>query len=178
MVWFYHVYIHKEKPLPNILSIPLWSDFILFDEKIRCSYLRCFQSHYGLILSIWLLTDFMHLNDTFQSHYGLILSWGFGMPRIRLKKLSIPLWSDFILVEYARSHLVFHPFQSHYGLILSNVWDLQKLSDIKDNIINSLTFNPTMVWFYLEIIFQQFFACHFLSIPLWSDFILNFFISL
>ena len=100
----------------------------------------------------------------FQSHYGLILS------------ISIQhRWTN----SY---------FQSHYGLILSDAM----------SIMRTLTeaFNPTMVWFYPETAFNleaepvEDFQSHYglilsiaenkkrelqkwLSIPLWSDFIVE-----
>ena len=79
-------------------------------------------------------------------------------------RLSIPLWSDFILTNsyccfgkitafnptmvwfYLKNdeirELYWEHFQSHYGLILSNI----SISSPKP--ING-PFNPTMVWFYL-----------------------------
>ena len=58
-----------------------------------------------------------------------------------LRRLSIPLWSDFIFSQFA--HVV-NPaliFQSHYGLILS-------LTPLRPFLSFLHTFNPTMVWFY------------------------------
>ena len=79
----------------QILSIPLWSDFIYKNPTEEGTVKVSFQSHYGLILSlIWLQEDkgerafnptmvwfylttnnfFNFSAEHFQSHYGLILS--------------------------------------------------------------------------------------------------------
>ena len=60
-----------------------------------------------------------------------------------ITKLSIPLWSDFIIAVERLEKYLKKNFQSHYGLILSS-------------------FNKLSVHYYNE-----------LSIPLWSDFILH-----
>ncbi len=100
----------------------------------------------------------------FQSHYGLILSQNSRFRRTAMDSLSIPLWSDFIeaaipfIIPFS---LAFNPtmvwfylveariklldvngnFQSHYGLILSK-------RAILILCYYAVTFNPTMVWFY------------------------------
>ena len=60
------------------------------------------------------------------------------------RKLSIPLWSDFIFCEEVR---IYDEFRS---------------------------FNPTMVWFYQSTPRPKRNFCNKLSIPLWSDFIKDF----
>ena len=55
--------------------------------------------------------------EAFQSHYGLILSQRTLSVYSKVWSLSIPLWSDFILLQ--RSQTETWNFQSHYGLILS-----------------------------------------------------------
>ena len=73
MVWFYLKGKTGTQRWKYCLSIPLWSDFILFLSISNCPPDASFQSHYGLILSRTNL-DFW-TPSTF---------------------LSIPLWSDFI----------------------------------------------------------------------------------
>ena len=95
---------------------------------------------------------------TFQSHYGLILSGREGRGSANIP-LSIPLWSDFIGLDYGLKleRIKRSPFQSHYGLILSRT--LQRAA-----LLFRQPFNPTMVWFYrspplaklpLHILFQS-----------------------
>ena len=51
MVWFYPYPIFKKLTLCYVLSIPLWSDFIVGTETYVTAVGLPFQSHYGLILS-------------------------------------------------------------------------------------------------------------------------------
>ncbi len=115
------------------------------------------------------LHDCEPLSRLFQSHYGLILSHSVclknGKSEALTYWLSIPLWSDFILIRGIRiglfvmflsiplwsdfipqhrplRHRTGDPFQSHYGLILSFNTIIYCIKNFK------------------------------LSIPLWSDFIL------
>ncbi len=171
-----------------IVFVPFWSDFIkekkkelekrkqpfnptmvwfYQDEKLRDNFIEfCFQSHYGLILSLSQNTHNYH-NCSFQSHYGLILSravafykknyntlsiplWSDFIARLKgasrwITKLSIPLWSDFIKISEKDVKIGFGFFQSHYGLILSSY-----LSVITQ-LYSCRAFNPTMVWFYHRI---------------------------
>ena len=100
--------------------------------------------------------------------------------------LSIPFWSDFILLRPLNQelqHPAFNPilvwfylsttnwfnfsaehFQSHFGLILSAVYDWNNTSWHS-------AFNPILVWFYhtYRRSFQE--TTFLLSIPFWSDFI-------
>ena len=100
-------------------------------------------------LSIPLWSDFIRIKDItyckpdkiFQSHYGLILSQLLSPDSNFCAVLSIPLWSDFITGAY---------------------WRVSS---------SSISFNPTMVWFYLLTLFTLFLNFALLSIPLWSDFI-------
>ena len=122
------------------LSIPLWSDFI--PTKWYTKEPSIFQSHYGLILS-WTIRKLHNTKTSFQSHYGLILSSFVSFFDILLRRLSIPLWSDFIILSFSTSLLSSSlNFQSHYGLILSRSQSCSETSTIS-----------------------------YLSIPLWSDFI-------
>ena len=105
-----------------------------------------------------------------------------GMSRF----LSIPLWSDFIIINAILKKYNIENFQSHYGLILSHRIQLHKwwpsrfqshygliLSRCMRGLIwrGDFTFNPTMVWFYLRENFSRADVPGVLSIPLWSDFI-------
>ncbi len=78
--------------------------------------------------------------------------------------LSIPLWSDFIAIEFRISVFPTPNFQSHYGLILSRKTKIAQLTTLH-------SFNPTMVWFYPYAKQKQQNLVSSLSIPLWSDFI-------
>ena len=80
----------------SLLSIPLWSDFIIRGIENVEIFTKHFQSHYGLILSVTGQNRIITTHLNFQSHYGLILS-------------------DTIVCAPVISKL----FQSHYGLILS-----------------------------------------------------------
>ena len=64
------------------------------------------------------------------------------------KKLSIPLWSDFIVDSGKRKDIAELFFQSHYGLILSDIYCIDWWNALA-------TFNPTMVWFYRSIYKNQ-----------------------
>ena len=57
-------------------------------------------------------------------------------------------------------------FQSHYGLILSRYYIPRPLHE-------EIPFNPTMVWFYRSETCWYSESKRSLSIPLWSDFIMN-----
>ena len=93
-----------------------------YQSKSGCSSIK------DAILSIPLWSDFISLLPSLWSQRSL--------------RLSIPLWSDFI-AKYIPSRLLTPvDFQSHYGLILSIPIRLLIC-------LTLLTFNPTMVWFYL-----------------------------
>ena len=80
-----------------------------------------------------------------------------------LKKLSIPLWSDFIFsgnMVVRWNWKTFNP---------TMVWFYPKPEGAGSLVIN--TFNPTMVWFYRRFDKLIAVAKVALSIPLWSDFI-------
>ena len=103
----------------------------------------CFQSHYGLILSVSsrLLSAYRQsFNPTMVWFYLIILPHAWISFLIAL---SIPLWSDFI-AKQSRAETA--------------EW--------------KSTFNPTMVWFYrYSACGREQAKDHHLSIPLWSDFI-------
>ena len=166
MVWFYPKRRNAKRTQRILrLSIPLWSDFIRILGVYYYIKKYSFQSHYGLILSprgwdsrfsesytfnptmVWFYHFRVQLIDyayiSFQSHYGLIL--------------SSDRWS------HSRGSNIY--FQSHYGLILS-----EGLTPDVEECIDS--FNPTMVWFYHSTFLASAYLAVFLSIPLWSDFII------
>ena len=187
MVWFYQLTVEFSAASYSKLSIPLWSDFI--DEFFVRSVLRKnhFQSHYGLILSEKKKEAPLGIKIPFNP----TMVWFYPVnprPCVKFfKRLSIPLWSDFIP---PKNKALIHPgnvFQSHYGLILSR-------SNFSNSIHTEVPFNPILVWFYQWIngvktwqLYQAFNPilvwfyrlnnkhtkqCNSdLSIPFWSDFI-------
>ncbi len=165
MVWFYQMRDCAAPFLLNLLSIPLWSDFISSTEAVlqlsdvsfnptMVWFYRAYSPGFRLhrqLLSIPLWSDFI-LRSFLHFLFNKLL-------------LSIPLWSDFISFRVREGQTEAVRFQSHYGLILS--WDFSGASNLDE-----LPFNPTMVWFYLfseKKIGAS--AEEALSIPLWSDFI-------
>ena len=125
-----------------VLSIPLWSDFIIHSWRvILCS--TNFQSHYGLILSYTKNNDLAQTATylTFQSHYGLILSISNSKSNKVLCTLSIPLWSDFIILSAENTGVREPSFNP------TMVWFYQHENSTKKTTIFQ-SFNPTMVWFY------------------------------
>ena len=162
MVWFYPIVKYPATFDYVLLSIPLWSDFILQRlVRLLLSSLY-FQSHYGLILSsvqtyqqipyttlsIPLWSDFIRVckpdpprdKNRFQSHYGLILSREYA--EYVIQKLNFQSHYGLILSEIKLIYQVgVEHFQSHYGLILSFPLYSSELSC-------ESSFNPTMVWFY------------------------------
>ena len=83
--------------------------------------------------------------------------------KIQHWKLSIPLWSDFIIINSILKKYNIENFQSHYGLILSHRIQLHKWwpSRFQSHyglilscecrawcVVPETPFNPTMVWFY------------------------------
>ncbi len=126
-----------------LLSIPFWSDFIALLWSVRTTLVLFFQSHFGLILSCWIL----NIHHLLLLSFNPILVWFYpNVPPNRLNSLialSIPFWSDFIAV-WILCNSRFH-----------------------------LAFNPILVWFYRERSLKHSTHCGFLSIPFWSDFILS-----
>ena len=145
MVWFYPLTFKESPEAAMYLSIPLWSDFILYNVSSTSGSITLFnfQSHYGLILSKFktssVYISFPPFNPTMVWFYRL---------RVDVTTASATA------------------FQSHYGLILSQIRECFV-------IVRGEPFNPTMVWFYRGTLRRgtgsprQFL----LSIPLWSDFI-------
>ena len=163
MVWFYRLIWFCSCIRMHTLSIPLWSDFITLVYNVLHLRSTFFQSHYGLILSL-----FKHIYGIWKEiSFNPTMVWFYpAVKRLVYRskiKLSIPLWSDFIYKLW---------------LISITIWR---------------AFNPTMVWFYHQqavhteldsISFQSHYGlilsqtyCPIappqpqLSIPLWSDFI-------
>ena len=82
------------------------------------------------------------------------------------RRLSIPLWSDFIewwqrfTARLNRGGTAFNP---------TMVWFYR--SDSRKHTVPQSAFNPTMVWFYRRVNGMHSITEDSLSIPLWSDFI-------
>ncbi len=136
MVWFYLDEIEE-------MGIGELDDIYAEDDRIRI-VLRIvdedFQSHYGLILSLLL-----RVSQPLCKSFNPTMVWFYLDLRQketkRRKRLSIPLWSDFITA-------LAHPEAAA-----------------------NAAFNPTMVWFYHNLIDRSKNKIINLSIPLWSDFI-------
>ena len=167
MVWFYLVNSDWYPGMAKLLSIPLWSDFITLLPTWFLMSVKTFQSHYGLILSFYVVatreinfvfrlsiplwSDFIAkyipsrllTPVDFQSHYGLILSFEKIDEEDCWRLLSIPLWSDFIKVHRyeVRRRLLQLSIPLWSDFIGQKAWDAEKIDKI-------VTFNPTMVWFY------------------------------
>ncbi len=143
MVWFYLLDYGKVKHYTVLLSIPLWSDFIVWKSLRLFRRIYAFQSHYGLILSggftperdqkianpfnptmVWfyplslllLLLILIALSIPLWSDFIFYLFVSSLSPP---ERLSIPLWSDFIRQRTMDICSKEANFQSHYGLILS-----------------------------------------------------------
>ena len=143
LVWFYPVCSVVCCICPGSLSIPFWSDFIVWRkgsrEKIEVE--KCFQSHFGLILSFRFL---------------ILFPWRF--------QLSIPFWSDFIQMYCNIQDDPPYGFQSHFGLILSGggrnelfrIWSffqshfglILSSDPCTSYPAQQEPFNPILVWFY------------------------------
>ena len=170
MVWFYLRNQVGKSVVFSILSIPLWSDFIIAVERLEKYLKKNFQSHYGLILSkLRNKKRSQQRNRAFNPTMVWFYLWACYLFQIFTRsRLSIPLWSDFIISDWNTVQRVLCPtfnptmvwfyrptylaayeytktFQSHYGLILSSDAERLELVSVE------LTFNPTMVWFYLLI---------------------------
>ena len=81
----------------------------------------CFQSHYGLILSEFPEKSLFSTCFTFNPTMVWFYHGNHGLHYWTNKKLSIPLWSDFITTPFIVFELLGKDFQSHYGLILSSL---------------------------------------------------------
>ena len=106
----------------------------------------------------------MEVIEDFQSHYGLILSVYTSLTPAKQVNSFNPTMVWFYLIANVPYEVYITNFQSHYGLILS-LWVPQV------NVWLRRTFNPTMVWFYLYEFLKSMYDYDVLSIPLWSDFI-------
>ena len=191
MVWFYPKIIEELRAPVTLTFNPTMVWFYHFGvDSSQFTSLPGFQSHYGLILSlyfcyecwkvIWLSiplwSDFIStrrrdITRKTKNAFNPTMVWFYLVAtRGELPRpdgLSIPLWSDFIsekalFIVYYTEDI----FQSHYGLILSDL--------LRGYCSQRVPFNPTMVWFYLERYKRQHHKEHQrkLSIPLWSDFIM------
>ena len=160
MVWFY----------PDLLRFAYTLNELSFNPTMVWFYLR----HADMVLRI---TAF---NPTMVWFYR----YRFCVSRNWCKRLSIPLWSDFISSLRCLYQLSMIPFNP------TMVWFYRDYFNAK--LLEKAPFNPTMVWFYQpswDIIFgvYELFQSHYglilssfndfspqgvpLSIPLWSDFI-------
>ena len=147
-----------------LLSIPPWSDFNKFEKKKYDMLKNNFQSHLGLIstetiLGVMIFSRFTPFNPTlvwFQHVWGMWL--------MQCMQLSIPPWSDFNSLFKETNKIAKEIFQSHLGLI-STISDSVDSQYYEDD-----AFNPTLVWFQLQIPRTSWKACRELSIPPWSDF--------
>ena len=120
LVWFYHTYIETTAVASRMLSIPFWSDFIILETVREMEEIGIFQSHFGLILSEKIEKRGKAKLDSFNP----ILVWFYQTSERawfpRQIRLSIPFWSDFILLPRGTSGMsLWNGFQSHFGLILS-----------------------------------------------------------
>ena len=132
------------------------------------------------------MTNINRCSKRFQSHFGLILSRNVTAISEITDILSIPFWSDFIILGLLSTLISIH-FQSHFGLILSTSVSFQQidksigfqshfgliLSQRRASCrwFKKLAFNPILVWFYLSTLYASFACSTYLSIPFWSDFI-------
>ena len=101
------------------LSIPFWSDFIREFKRTVDRILITFNP----ILVWFYLLSFSTTSTaclSFQSHFGLILSIYTKHTNRKHKNLSIPFWSDFISFIGKSCKFASLSFQSHFGLILSS----------------------------------------------------------
>ena len=211
LVWFYQGLRLQRYGNLGELSIPFWSDFILAENPNKlldaikafnpilvwfyhtslnaCIGIKrhtCFQSHFGLILSLGsplyidhqilpfnpILVWFYLINSSIIQFTILFLSipfWSdFILSRLLtlgcLFRLSIPFWSDFIRCLQSSASFQSVRFQSHFGLILSFH------SMTHDNTVNRLSI-PFWSDFIKPHPFHLLYHFCRLSIPFWSDFI-------
>ena len=104
-----------------------------------------FQSHFGLILSGAGTPSMTFLHETFNPILVWFYLWFIQTPASCSVKLSIPFWSDFIILLRSQQVKCLPCFQSHFGLILSEKFLEQEWQWL-------ITFNPILVWFYLHTI--------------------------
>ncbi len=71
LVWFYLLPNHPLRRTGLELSIPFWSDFIVFIPWLMIILSIAFQSHFGLILSVMKVLPTCRFRDTFNP----ILVW-------------------------------------------------------------------------------------------------------
>ncbi len=143
LVWFYRYlntkylnrYIHTFNPI-LVWFYPTSSDCINHQPPH-------FQSHFGLILSTSTVFHEVATLPCFQSHFGLILSIVRRNIVISIRFLSIPFWSDFICagrgIPHSKARCLSIPFWSDFISLF-----------IRTICLCSSTFNPILVWFYLD----------------------------
>ena len=107
--------LNEGKEMKEILSIPLWSDFIKHGKSIEnIDLYPHFQSHYGLILSDFIVLLSHSAAEKLLSIplWSDFISLVFSLIQKELFHLSIPLWSDFIYrfsAETCRLRISFNP---------------------------------------------------------------------
>ena len=113
-----------------------------------------FQSHFGLILSLWEIQKRLSIS-CFQSHFGLILSF------------SLFIWGGWRWVTFNPILVWFYPKRR-----LANIEMIKSI--LKEVLVWKYSFNPILVWFYQgNLCSPGSLPVVLLSIPFWSDFILN-----
>ena len=127
---------------PSRISIPFWSDFNYTIDDKEYSTLQRFQSHFGLILTVFFS----------PAHSASVL-------------ISIPFWSDFNHEgrKYLTVILKTNEFQSHFGLILTHIWPYDKR-------IRLLKFQSHFGLILTGSLYPPFQRRKPISIPFWSDF--------
>ena len=80
----------------EMLSIPLWSDFISKHNIVNRQQRSIFQSHYGLILSKCKCLGSLFKGRPFNPTMVWFYLYINATDEISWTDLSIPLWSDFI----------------------------------------------------------------------------------
>ncbi len=164
LVWFYREIIQRRLWKYLKLSIPFWSDFIVLYEPHSCGlhdepfnpilvwfYLLPAGSPLASVnpfnpILVWFYRELHRCSPLLEPHLSIPF-WSdfiqtFTLPALSTTNLSIPFWSDFIGYEQKHSVVDIIHFQSHFGLILS--WTQKKRT------CQLLTFNPILVWFYLN----------------------------
>ena len=107
--------------------------------------------------------------------------------QLRKKEFSIPLWSDFILINKLPEDIIKKYFQSHFGLILSSLMFIesprpgcfQSHFGLILSVLHGLRVFHSMIDLSIPFWSDFIWRCrtdgesrrHILSIPFWSDFI-------
>ena len=146
MVWFYRRIWISCRLVSCSLSIPLWSDFIPFSVKNEDATENYFQSHYGLILSLWKLCVAGHRIRAFNP----TMVWFYHCCRTT-RLFTLRPFNPTMVWFYQKWRCVcqsptsrlraFNPTMVwFYHAVVFLIWD-----------VVYVPFNPTMVWFYLNV---------------------------